>query len=93
MNVAMGRIALKVVPSSSRDQIVGWLGESLKIKVQAPPEKGKANAAVIALLARTLQRDKTYLTIVSGESSPNKMIEITGCTDAELRQQLDKLTS
>ena len=39
----MGRLNVKVGPGSSRNQIVGWLGDALKIKVTAPPEKGKLN--------------------------------------------------
>jgi len=39
------RLKVKVVPGSSRDEIVGWLGDALKIKVMAPPEKGKANVS------------------------------------------------
>lgn len=39
----MGRLSLKLVPGSSRDEVVGWLGDSLKVKVKAPPEKGRAN--------------------------------------------------
>jgi uncharacterized protein YggU (UPF0235/DUF167 family) len=50
----MGRLILKVVPGSSREEIVGWLGDSLKVKVKAPPETGRANEAVIALLADRL---------------------------------------
>jgi len=45
------RLKVKVVPGSSRDQIAGWLGDALKIKVTAPPERGKANEAVIEILA------------------------------------------
>ncbi|MCG6155513.1 DUF167 domain-containing protein [Rubinisphaera margarita] len=89
----MGRVSLKVVPSSSRDQITGWLGASLKIKVQAPPEKGKANAAVIALLARSLKIDKNQLSLVSGETSPVKVIEVTDCSDEDLRERLTAITS
>lgn len=47
----MARINIKVVPNSSRDEVVGWLGDALKVKVMAPPEKERANEAVIALLA------------------------------------------
>jgi len=45
----MGRLSLKVVPGSSRDEIVGWLGDSLKVKVKAPPDKGRANEAVVGM--------------------------------------------
>ena len=43
-------IGLKVVPGASRSQVMGLLGDRLKVRVAAPPEQGKANAAVCALL-------------------------------------------
>ena len=84
----MGRIHVKVVPGSSRDSIVGWLGEALKIKVQAPPEKGRANEAVIALLAGALAIDSNQISVVSGHTSPAKVLEIEGFDAAGLRQRL-----
>ena len=84
----MGRIHVKVVPGSSRDSIVGWLGEALKIKVQAPPEKGRANEAVITLLAGALAIDSSLITVVSGHTSPAKVLEIDGLDDAGVRQRL-----
>ena len=86
----MGRIHVKVVPGSSRDSIVGWLGEALKIKVQAPPEKGRANEAVIALLAGALAIDSSQITVVSGHTSPAKVLEIAGLDAEEVRQRLDE---
>ena len=73
------RLQLKVVPSSSWDAIVGWLGKVLKVKVKvmAPPEKGLANGAVEALLAKTLGLSSKSVSIVSGHSSPTKTVEIT----------------
>ena len=82
----MGRLSLKVVPGSSRDEIVGWLGDSLKVKVKSPPEKGRANEAVIALLADRLGIDASSIAIVSGHGSPAKVVEVEGMDAAAIRQ-------
>ena len=82
----MGRISLKVVPGSSRDEVVGWLGDSLKVKVKAPPEKGRANEAVVALLADHLGIDPTSIAVVSGHGSPAKVVAIEGMDDEAIRQ-------
>ena len=70
------KIKLKVIPSSSRDSIEGWMDEQLKIKVKAPPEKGKANKAAIKLLEKILELDKGSIEITSGATSSRKTIEI-----------------
>jgi len=82
----MAQLKVKVVPGSSRDQIVGWLGDALKIKVTAPPEKGKANEAVIGLLAEALGVSSDDIEIVSGHSSPSKVIAITGMDDEAIKK-------
>jgi hypothetical protein len=69
----MGRLNVKVVPGSSRDQIVGWLGDALKIKVSAPPEKGRANEAVVEMLAAKLGVATDNIEIESGHSSPSQV--------------------
>jgi uncharacterized protein len=76
----MGRLNVKVVPGSSRDQIVGWLGDALKIKVMAPPEKGRANEAVVEILAEKLGISTDDIEVVSGHSSTSKVIAITALT-------------
>ena len=81
----MGRLSLKVVPGSSRDEIVGWLGDSLKVKVKAPPEKGRANEAVVALLAERLGIDASSIVVVSGHSSPAKVVAVDGMDDEAIR--------
>jgi uncharacterized protein len=82
----MERLSLKVVPGSSRDEVVGWLGDSLKVKVKAPPEKGKANEAVVALLADRLGVEASSIAVVSGHSSPAKIVAIDGVDDEAIRQ-------
>lgn len=88
-DVAGGAIlAVKVVPGASRDKIAGVLGESLKVATAAPPEKGKANAAVAALLAKALRVDKRSVELVSSPSHPRKEFRIAGlCADA-IRERL-----
>lgn len=82
----MGRLSLKVVPGSSRDEVVGWLGESLKVKVKAPPEKGRANEAVVALLADRLGIDPSSIAVASGHRSPAKIVAVDGMDDEAIRQ-------
>jgi len=81
----MGRLSLKVVPGSSRDEIVGWLSDSLKVKVKASPEKGRANEAVVVLLAERLGIDASSIAVVSGHSSPAKVVEVDGMDDEAIR--------
>lgn len=82
------KLAIKVVPGSSRDCIAGWLGETLKVRVSAPPERGRANAAVEVLVADALGIASDQVRIVAGASSARKILEISGLSEAEIRERL-----
>ena len=79
---------MKVVPGSSRSCLAGWLGDTLKLRVAAPPERGKANAAVCELLEQALSLPSGSARVVAGQTSPRKTVEIAGLSDAELREKL-----
>jgi len=80
------KLQIKVIPSSSKDCIAGWLDDSLKVKVRAPPDKGKANKAVIKVLEKNLDLAKGSISISSGTTSSRKVIEID-CEDDNIIQQ------
>jgi uncharacterized protein (TIGR00251 family) len=82
-------LAVKVVPGSSRDAVVGLLGDALKVKVARPPEHGQANRAVEALLARTLGLAPRAVTVIAGQAQPQKRVHIAGVT---AQQVLDAFT-
>jgi uncharacterized protein YggU (UPF0235/DUF167 family) len=82
------RLTVKVVPGASRDGIAGWLGGDLKVRVAAPAERGKANAAVEALICAALALPKESVRIVAGATSPRKVLEVDGLTEAEIRARL-----
>jgi uncharacterized protein len=69
-------LRLKVVPGASQSQIVGLLGDRLKIRIAAAPEQGKANRAVISLLSDWL--GVSGIEIVAGHSSPEKTASVPG---------------
>ncbi len=70
-------LRVKVVPKSSRNEIVGPMADgTLKVKIAAAPEKGKANAELRAFLARHYGVPKSAVTIVSGETSTLKRVRI-----------------
>jgi uncharacterized protein YggU (UPF0235/DUF167 family) len=79
-----------VTPSSSKTALVGWLGDVLKLRVMAPPEKGKANAAVEELLADVLNLQKAHVRVIAGKTQPRKVVEINGLAEADVRARLSK---
>ena len=85
------KLSLKVVPGASSSCIVGWLGESLKIRVKERAESGKANNAVRELLAKTLDVPKATVVIVSGKTSARKVVEISSLPEDEILRKLNEL--
>lgn len=69
---------IRVIPNASKYEIVGWLGDNLKIKVPAQAEKGKANKAVIELLSKELGIAKNTISLESGKKSQIKTLKIDG---------------
>ncbi len=78
----------KIVPGSSRTAVAGVLANMVKIRIEAPPEKGKANECLIAFLAQQLGVKKNAVAIVSGQTNPVKQVRITGVSAAVLIQKL-----
>ena len=77
------RLRLKVQPKARREGIMGLApeaerGPALKVAVNAPPEDGKANAAVVALLADQLGVAKAAVSVVAGATDRRKLVEIRG---------------
>ena len=78
------RLAVHVTPKAGRDEVVGWRGGELSVKVAAAPEGGRANAAVCALIARDLRIAKTAVRVVRGQNGRHKQLEIDGVGEDEL---------
>lgn len=81
-------IAVKAVPGAKRDEIVGPLGERLKIRVSAPPEGGKANRAICEVLAAALGVKARDVEVIAGHASAEKMVRVVGVGAAEAQQRL-----
>lgn len=82
------RIALRVSPGASYARVVGRHGDAWKLRVAAPPEGGKANDAVVRLLARVLERPASDVTLVSGHGARDKVVSITGIDLEEAERRL-----
>lgn len=81
-------LAVKVVPGASRSRVAGAYGDGIKVTVTAAPERGAANHAVIALLAKMLDLPRTSVQIISGHTSPRKEILITGLDAPSIESRL-----
>lgn len=81
-------LALKVVPGARRSEIAGALGARLKVRVAAPPEDGKANAAVCELLAEMLGVRAAQVAVVAGQTRPEKTVRVCGISPVDAASRL-----
>ena len=81
-------LAVHVVPRASRNAIAGVHGEALKDQLTAPPVEGRANAALQAFLAQTLDVRPNQVEIVSGHSGRRKIVRVAGLTVEGIEERL-----
>ena len=88
MKAVSTRVQLRVAPGAVRARVVGRHGEAWKVRVAAPAEAGRANAAVLRLLAETLSLPRTSVTLVSGHGARDKIVELAGLDPGEIERRL-----
>jgi uncharacterized protein (TIGR00251 family) len=91
-NVAAGTVifTVRVQPRASRDEIAGEISGAIKIRLQAPALKNRANEALIEFLASLLKTPKSAVRLLSGERSRTKRIEIRDVTKQQIEQLLEQ---
>jgi len=83
------RLSVRLQPRSSRNEIAGFQGDRLKVRITAPPVEGMANEALIDFLSESLKISRRNVCIVSGHSSRNKIVEIRGAELEEVQRLAD----
>jgi uncharacterized protein (TIGR00251 family) len=82
------RLRLRVVPGARDSGVVGRHGEAWKVRVTAPPERGRANDAAVRVLAETLRIAPESVTLIAGHGSRDKVVEVAGLDRAEAERRL-----
>jgi uncharacterized protein (TIGR00251 family) len=82
------RLALRVQPRASRNEVAGPHGDALKVRLAAPPVDGAANEALVRFLADALQLPRASVTLVGGLSSRSKAVQVAGLAPAEVARRL-----
>jgi uncharacterized protein len=82
------RLRLRVSPGATRTELAGRYGDAWKVRVSAVPERGRANDAVVGLLARRLGVPRASVSVVSGLASRDKVVELRGVSRAEAERRL-----
>ena len=83
-------ISIRVQPRASRNAVVGWTGDSLNIRLMAPPVEGAANTACLKFLADLIDLPQSHIEILKGAHSRDKVLRITGLTQNEIRARLSR---
>ena len=83
-------LAIRIQPRSSKNAVVGWIGNTVKLRVTAPPVEGAANTACLGLLSDLLNVPLSQLALVKGERSRHKIVRIDGLSDDQVRACLSR---
>jgi uncharacterized protein (TIGR00251 family) len=83
------RLRLRVSAGSHRTELAGRHGDAWRVRVAAVPERGRANEAVLRLLAETLGLPKSNVSLVSGHAGRDKVVELRGLGEAEVESRLE----
>lgn len=81
-------LKVRVQPRASRNEIAGWRGDALGVRVTAPPVAGQANAAVTAVVAQALGVRVTAVTLVRGQRGRDKVLRVAGVSPTQVRARL-----
>ena len=79
---------MRVSPGARKAEVTGRHGEAWKLRVTAPPADGRANEAVLRLLAKTLAVPRARVALVAGHSGRDKIVELVGIDPAETDRRL-----
>ena len=89
----MARFSVTVSPGAARTELVGRHGDGWKARIAAPPERGRANDALVELLADTLAVPRSSVRVVSGLATKKKVVEVDGLAAAEAERRLARALS
>ena len=91
MSTKQVKLTVRVQPGASKDEVLGFAEGVLRVKVAAPPVRGRANAALLELLSGLLGVSKSRLSIVKGATSRTKVIAIEGLSQGEVEGRVRAL--
>jgi uncharacterized protein (TIGR00251 family) len=90
VEVTPARLRLRVAPGARRSEIVGRYGDAWRVRVTAPPDRGRANEEVLQVLAEALDVRPRQLRLVAGASSRDKVVELDGIDAGEAERRLEQ---
>jgi uncharacterized protein (TIGR00251 family) len=85
----VARITITVAPGARRSELIGRHGDGWKVRVTAVPERGRANKAVVNLLAEALRLPRERISVVAGDRGRRKVVEVEGLQPEEVARRLE----
>jgi uncharacterized protein len=82
------RIKVRLIPNARKNEFAGYRDDELVLRISAPPVEGKANKAAVEFISRFLALPRSSVSVVSGEKSRHKIVEIIGLDFGDIERKL-----